>query len=250
MKTASQEKSSSAGIRGTGTGGPSGGGDRRRGVAMARAREGCPTAPLAGGPGLRTAPRTPTLYLRSRAVHGLVRSRDPHRSRCAGRRGARELLAALVRHAHAPDPAACSRNRAGAPRVLERRSQDTPPERSHHGRCRLREEGLFDRSAPCQAPVGRATGVGPPSRPRARPGTRSTSRGPGGDQARALFERSEFARAPRPAAAAAEAGRPRAAGGEGGPPTGSAPFPPPPLPGGSPSPGFPTLALPAFERRP
>ncbi len=64
------------------------------------------------------------------APRRLLRSRDPHRSRCAGRRGDRKLLASLVRHVRSPDPAACSRNRAGPRGCSDARSRDTPPARS------------------------------------------------------------------------------------------------------------------------
>ena len=55
----------------------------------------------------------------------LLRARDPHRPHCAGRRGERKLLAPLVGHVRSPDPAACSRSRAG-PRPCSHAARGTP----------------------------------------------------------------------------------------------------------------------------
>jgi hypothetical protein len=98
--------------------------------------------------------------------------------------------------ARAPRPAACSRNRAGAPHVLERSLAGRPsrpltvpvgrsPQEageglSHRQGCRAGPPGW--RALKCH---GRARGGVSLEPTRARTGTRSRSRGPGGDEARA-----------------------------------------------------------------
>ena len=109
------------------------------------------------------------------------------------------------------------------PAQIPARSEGTRALRPRSGQS---AEALLDYSAvaasltgspPIAKLAGRGRGVGPASRPRARPGTRSSREDRAGIRpARVFDERSEeFARAPRPAAAKPEAGRRRGAGGRG-----------------------------------
>ena len=168
-----------------------------------------------------------------------LRARDPHRLRCAGHRRGRELLASLVkqrvRFSRWP-----ARGTVRGPARARTLARGTPLPSAHRRGEASRDESTAEswlkgsstrpkgQSAWREEPVERRPGprssvllrwaeprVGSCEPTRARPGTRSTSRGPGGGEARARFERTEFARAPRAAAGKSQAGRPRAAGGRG-----------------------------------
>jgi len=152
--------------------------------------------------------RAPRAAGRRGVPRRLLRARDPHRFHCAGRRGERKRLASLVARVRSPDPAACSRSRAG-PRTCSHVARGTPlppaqtPVSKIRNRVRSRLSTIRLRGPPEAAPIrmlklaGRGWGGTSREPPPSTAGypLELARTGRGVKPAR-VSERSEFARAP------------------------------------------------------